>query len=1184
MITQRVDHRPSCVAGFKRAVFLLPALIAAIFAFSALAASSAVAAPSEEAWSVEMKAPTYFVSGKGSAYAIEATNRTSVAAAGGVTITDTLPAGVEVSSVQLHFSAFGEGFPDIEPFFHLCETAGLQLTCKVPFTIQPGQFVRVAVNVKTPVSAPEGPVTSSAVVEGGGIASASASSQFTISSHPSFGFVSATLQPTAGTRVVVLQPALGSAQEFVEIINEPYKRPFTQAGGHPWALTNTFEFTTETTKGEANIAGEIFLEPIHDAKDIVNLLPPGVLGDPLAVPRCSLALVTNAKFTNELCPSDTQIGVYRYQHEGEKERLAPIVNVVPEAGQSAEFALETGEHGVVTPLLTAHLIRTHEIVEGHVKEGYGFDVADNGVPAIGLRRIELTFWGVPADPSHDAMRGKICGTGEWLDQLACESPHLGGEPSHLPPVAFDSMPTDCSAGPQSFTQAADSWQEPGAYTDKTEVFPAVTGCNLLAFNAGTGIGVEPDTQAADEPVGLGVNLKIPLNESPETNTTPAVRDTKVTLPEGMSVSPDVVDGIQACNATGPEGINITGPESEEVSKLTHEVVLAPGHCPDASIVGTAEAITPLLPTPVKGHVYLARPGCGGSEQAPCTEQDVRDGNLYKLYLELGGTGQFANTGIHFKVPLETEVNPATGQLTAVSKELLQAPYNEVKIHLNGGPRAPLANPAVCGVATSTADFTPWSAPGVTPEGLSVAGGPDALSSSFFNVEGCSPSAPPFAPGFTAGTVTPQAGQFSAFTMNLSRQDREQYVKGIQIHTPPGLLGMLSSVPLCPANQANDPSVYGQCAASKIGTTRVATGAGSHPFEIEGNVYLTGPTPPEGPNHPGAPFGLSIVTNAVAGPFNLGLVVVRARINVDPVTSDLTITTDETGPYALPQIVFGVPLRLKRITVNINRPNFMFNPTNCGAQQITATISGNQNATASISSPFAVGGCKSLEFKPKFVVSTSGKTSRAGGASLDAKVSYPAGSVGQEANIASVKVDLPKQLPSRLTTLQKACTAAQFTANAAGCPAASIVGIAKASTPLLPVGLEGPVYFVSHGGEAFPSLIVVLQGDGVRVDLTGATFISKAGITSSTFKTVPDVPVNSFELYLPEGKYSALAANGALCTSKLTMPTEFVAQNGARIKQSTKIAVTNCGKAKKARTKKRAKAKKARNVGHGRTSR
>ncbi len=242
----------------------------------------------------------------------------------------------------------------------------------------------------------------------------------------------------------------------------------------------------------------------------------------------------------------------------------------------------------------------------------------------------------------------------------------------------------------------------------------------------------------------------------------------------------------------------------------------------------------------------------------------------------------------------------------------------------------------------------------------------------------------------------------------------------------------------------------------------------------------------------------------------------------------------------------------------------------------------------VSSPFAVGGCKSLEFKPKFAVSTSGKTSKVDGASLDAKVSYPAGSVGSEANIAKVKVDLPKQLPSRLTTLQKACLAATFESNPANCPVASIVGIVRANTPLLPVELSGPVYFVSHGGEAFPSLEIVLQGDGVRVDLVGATFISKAGITSSTFKTVPDVPINTFEIYLPEGKYSALAANGNLCASKLSMPTAFVAQNGAEIHESTKISVTGCAKAKKAAKKKKPKKKKTRkakqsdNAGNRRT--
>ena len=285
---------------------------------------------------------------------------------------------------------------------------------------------------------------------------------------------------------------------------------------------------------------------------------------------------------------------------------------------------------------------------------------------------------------------------------------------------------------------------------------------------------------------------------------------------------------------------------------------------------------------------------------------------------------------------------------------------------------------------------------------------------------------------------------------------------------------------------------------------------------------------------------------------------------------MTITSDP-----LPQTVFGVPLRLQRVTVDIDRPGFMFNPTDCAAQHIAATISGSENTAVDVSSPFAVGGCRGLAFKPQFQVSTSGHTSRSGGANLDVKLSYPKNALGADANIMSVKVALPKQLPSRLSTLQKACPAATFANNPSECPAASIVGIAKATTPLLPVGLSGPAYFVSHGGEAFPSLIVVLEGDGVRVDLTGTTFISKAGITSSTFKTVPDVPVSTFELYLPEGQFSALAANSSLCATsgKLLMPTEFTAQNGAVVKQTTKIKVAGCARASGGRKKSRHKARK-----------
>jgi len=267
---------------------------------------------------------------------------------------------------------------------------------------------------------------------------------------------------------------------------------------------------------------------------------------------------------------------------------------------------------------------------------------------------------------------------------------------------------------------------------------------------------------------------------------------------------------------------------------------------------------------------------------------------------------------------------------------------------------------------------------------------------------------------------------------------------------------------------------------------------------------------------------------------------------------------------LPQEVAGVPTDLREVDAVIEKENFMVNPTHCAPASFSGTAygtpppgQGGPNATAQIGTSFDVVGCKELAFAPKFSVSTSGKTSKSQGASLTAKVSYPSGPQGTYADVGKVKVELPKQLPSRLTTLQKACTNAQFETNPAACPTASKIGYATVHTPLLPVPLQGPAIFVSHGGEAFPSLTMVLQGDGVTVDLVGTTFISKAGITSTTFKTVPDDPFSTFELTLPEGPYSALAANGNLCDQKLTMPTEFKAQNGAEIKQDTKIAVTGC---------------------------
>jgi hypothetical protein len=502
-------------------------------------------------------------------------------------------------------------------------------------------------------------------------------------------------------------------------------------------------------------------------------------------------------------------------------------------------------------------------------------------------------------------------------------------------------------------------------------------------------------------------------------------------------------------------------------------------------------------------------------------------------------------------------DPVTGQLTShfeedplfegqgvTSRFLPELAAEDIELHFFGGDRAPLSTPSLCGSYTTTGTFTPWAENGTTE------------SSSTFNVTsgpngGSCRNPLPFDPALTAGTTSIQAGGFSPFTMTMSRPDGSQDLQAIRLKMPPGLLGTLATVKLCPEAQAN----AGTCGPeSLIGHTTVSVGVGGDPYSVTGGqVFIT-----EG--YAGAPYGLSIVNPAKAGPFDLGKVVVRAKIEVDPITAVLTITSDSTGPYKIPTILDGIPLQIQHVNVSIDRPGFTFNPTNCSPLAITGGLTSDQGATKSLSVPFQITNCAVLAFKPKLTAKTAGKTSRANGASLAVKLTYPAGPY--DANISKVKVDLPRQLPSRLTTLQKACPAATFDANPANCPPTSIVGHAIAHTPVMPVPLSGPAYFVSHGGEAFPELIIVLQGYGATVHLIGSTFIDKAGVTSSTFKQVPDVPVGTFELTLPQGKYSALAANGNLCTiKKLTMPTSFIAQNGATIKTTTPITPTGCAKKK-----------------------
>ncbi len=463
---------------------------------------------------------------------------------------------------------------------------------------------------------------------------------------------------------------------------------------------------------------------------------------------------------------------------------------------------------------------------------------------------------------------------------------------------------------------------------------------------------------------------------------------------------------------------------------------------------------------------------------------------------------------------------------------------------------------------------------------------------------------PFGPSLSAGTLSNAAGSFSPFFLRLTRTDDDQELSQLGLTMPPGVSAKIAGVAQCPeagiaqaqvkdrtgAQELANPSCP---ASSQVGTIQVGTGVGVPLTYVGGKVYFAGP-------YKGAPFWLVVITPVVVGPYDLGVIAVRSALYVDPLTAQVTVQTD---PF--PQIFKGIPVRIRDIRVTVDRPGFTFNSTSCREMTIGAHVTGTgadvnttaDDSSATLSARFQAAGCAGLGFKPSLTASTNGKTSRQNGASLDVKIAYPSDAMGKDANIRSVKVNLPKQLPSRLTTLQKACVDTVFAANPAACPVASRVGTATALTPILPEALTGPAYFVSHGGAKFPELIVVLQGDGVTVYLHGETFISNAGITSSTFRAVPDVPVSTFELNLPVGPNSALAANGNLCSltrtvlvkkkvtvkvkgrkkivtrnvkqtlpAALAMPTVFTAQNGLQIKQSTPIGVTGCPKSKKPTSK------------------
>jgi hypothetical protein len=909
----------------------------------------------------------------------------------------------------------------------------------------------------------------------------------------------------------------------------------TQAGAHA-DLTTAFDLNTDALGN-----------PIGQLRDATVTLPPGLVGNPTAIERCSVrSLETLA------CGRGSQVGVLSFAFIPCEGASAPLITeaeagattlhvgdaesfcseekdgetdgtITIGTGASAEEAQVASVLNETTLELLAPLAHAHPVGEavthvakatqatiplynveptlGHVATFAAsllltdvyvqVDVAADGrltatisesSTLFAIRGATLTLWGVPAANNHNPER---------CNELLLEE--CGASPDQA--AAFMTNPTSCNESLEEEVTAT-SWQGQSA-TSSTQM-PSPTGCEQL--NMSPSLTVAPSTTRQDSPAGYEVALQVPQNESPYGLATPALERVSVTLPLGTSLSPGFANGLQTC----------------EPAQLTEN------RCADASRIGTAEVVTPVLAEPLKGALYIGTP-------TP-TER-------FRVFLRVSASGTVIAVKGHI------QANEETGQVSTVFQDLPEMPFAAMRFSFFGGATAAVANPEACGPASSSASTT------------SYAGQITNLSSTFEINEGAEggtcQSGLPFTPIFTAGTAEPLAGHTSAFSLTVSRTDGQQSLSSFTAHLPPGLVGLVGRVPLCREPAARE----GTCPqASEVGAATVTAGAGPLPLVLPGSVYLTGP-------YDGAPFGLDMTVNVIAGPFDLESALVRARILVNPSTLAITIAS-----VSFPQTVGGIPLRLRSIRVNLNRTGFLRNPTNCAPQAITATIDSSQGASADVSTPFQAVGCVGLTFAPRLTASTQARASQEGdGASLDLHIGNPAG-IG--ASLRSVVVRMPSQLRPRLTAIRRACVITKQRIALTTCAPASQVGKATVISPLTASPLAGPIYLISHGSGALPSLLLLLQSEGIQAQLEGTLSISPKDVITTAFTRLPDLPISSLTLALPRGPHSMLGAVASLCAKHLDVAAALVAQSGAERKDTVRIAVNGCprraSRAKRAR--------------------
>jgi hypothetical protein len=898
----------------------------------------------------------------------------------------------------------------------------------------------------------------------------------------------------ASTTITDDAPQFGVAA-FDASVTDANGDPFSQAGGHPFAASTSIDFNTE--RNPEPLKGDLW--PVEQVKDLTVDLPPGFFGDPSGLMQCTLGqlAISGGVAVKQECPSSSQVGVLRLRTNS-VFRLTngpiPVFNMVPPTDAPARLGFNA--LGVVVTIdvtvrtdgdygLTAHL--------RNISEG------------LSLSGSTLTLWGVPADPAHDPERACPRNPPANAGGTLCRS--------DAPLTAFLRNPTSCPEPRVGLptTLTVDSWVHPTVtrqqtiFSHDTPGYPflpaswgvplGTTGCALVPFDAS--FAARQETAAAGRPTGYAFDISLPQSDVPTSIGQADLKKAVVTFPLGVRLSASSTAGLQGCS---PAQIQLH--TNNEPS------------CPGGSKLGSVSVKVPALRDPLQGSVYLASP------------HDNPFDTLIALYIVARGSG------VLLKLPGQVNLDPFTGQISATFDDNPQAPFSNLHLQFKDGDRAALANPVACGSYSTHADLTAWSGKTVALES------PFTVSK---DGEGGACQNGKFQPNFDAGTESNAAGSSSSFHVRLTRDDDDEDIRGLSIHVPPGLVGRIADVPqLC----GNVDAAAGTCPeGSRIGSVTTGAGSGPTPFYItNGSAYLTG-------RYKGAPYGLSIVVPAVAGPFNLGNVVVRAAVRVDKHTSAVTIDSDP-----LPLLLQGVSLGVRDIRVVTDRPGFWINPTSCDEQQITGEVTSASGKTVNVSQRYQAAECGDLPTTPKMapVAGAVGRTGRNASIPFSTRLTVPRGN----ANLRSVRVSLPTTINARLPVINRACTRAQF--EAGRCEGAR-AGTAVARTPLLRDPLRGGVFFVRNG-HPLPDLFVALRGD-VEFDLIGRTSIPGGKHLATTFDAIPDVPVTSFDLSLVSGSHGPVGAATNLCSRRgrsAKARIDYVAQNGKTRHVEQRVKIRGCG--------------------------